>query len=163
MNLFSLLCDGSAPVTTSSLGDISRYGGPILYLFLYAFFLFGILVWVDSGSIIVRKFSQFRKRRIGNGSGSSTPRAAVSDVDDEAEKVTSSTDALRVMNVVKAFGTVENRVVDDVNFGVSRDTIFALLGPNGAGKTTTFNIIRTSSSFPLSTRFRFRSLTDAPM
>ncbi|TFK91173.1 P-loop containing nucleoside triphosphate hydrolase protein [Polyporus arcularius HHB13444] len=143
VNLFSLLCDGSAPVTASSLGDISRYGGPILYLFIYAFVLFGILVWVDSGSIIVRKFSQFRKQTGSRGgSGSSTPGATIKDVDDEAEKVTSSADALRVMNVVKAFGSTDNRVVDNVSFGVSQDTIFALLGPNGAGKTTTFNIIR---------------------
>ncbi|KAI0756145.1 P-loop containing nucleoside triphosphate hydrolase protein [Daedaleopsis nitida] len=142
VNLFSLLCDGSNPVTTSSLGDISRYGGPILYLFVYAFVLFGVLVWVDSGSIIVRKFSQFRKSRLGPGAVSGSARAAGRDVDDEAEKVTSSADALRVMNVVKAFGSVDNRVVDNVSFGVSRDTIFALLGPNGAGKTTTFNVIR---------------------
>ena len=133
-------------VTASSLGDISRYGGPILYLFVYAFVLFAILVWVDSGSIIVRKFSQFRKRRSGAGSGSSTPRATGTDVDAEAENVTSSADALRVMNIVKAFGNVDNRVVDNVSFGVSKDTIFALLGPNGAGKTTTFNVIRTCLS-----------------
>ncbi|KAI0714652.1 P-loop containing nucleoside triphosphate hydrolase protein [Earliella scabrosa] len=142
VNLFSLLCDGTNVVTASSLGDISRYGGPILYLFVYAFVLFAILVWVDSGSIIVRKLSQFRKRGSGAGSGSNTPRAAGTDVDAEAEKVTSSADALRVMNIVKAFGNVENRVVDNVSFGVSKDTIFALLGPNGAGKTTTFNVIR---------------------
>ena len=146
VNLFSLLCDGSSPVTASSLGDISRYGGPILYLFLYAFVLFGILVWVDSGSIIVRKFSQFRKKPIfGSGSGTTTPlgeKTDVKDVDDEAAKVLASDDALRVMNVVKAFDSATNRVVDDVSFGVSQDTIFALLGPNGAGKTTTFNVIR---------------------
>lgn len=143
VNLFSLLCDGSEPVTTSSLGDISRYGGPILYLFLYAFVLFGILVWVDSGSIIVRKLSQFRKSRPGPDAAAGSAKAPGRDVDDEAEKVTSSADALRVMNVVKAFGSVDNRVVDNVSFGVSKDTIFALLGPNGAGKTTTFNVIRT--------------------
>ena len=68
------------------------------------------------------------------------------DVDDEAEKVTNSADALRVLSVVKAFGSADNRVVDNVSFGVSQDTIFALLGPNGAGKTTTFNIIRMSLS-----------------
>ncbi|PIL31168.1 ATP-binding cassette transporter [Ganoderma sinense ZZ0214-1] len=146
VNLFSLLCDGSSPVTASSLGDISRYGGPILYLFLYAFVLFGILVWVDSGSIIVRKFSQFRKNPIfGMGSGTTTPldeKTDMKDVDDEAVKVNASDDALRVMNVVKAFDSATNRVVDNVSFGVSQDTIFALLGPNGAGKTTTFNVIR---------------------
>ena len=137
-----MLCDGSSPVTASSLGDISRYGGPILYLFLYAFVLFDILVWVDSGSIIVRKFSQFRKKNPTSGSRSLGEKADMKDVDDEAAKVTASDDALRVMNVVKAFDSATNRVVDNVSFGVSQDTIFALLGPNGAGKTTTFNVIR---------------------
>ena len=133
-------------MTTSALGDISRYGGPITYLFLYGFVLFGILVWVDSGSVIVRKFSQFRK---GTFRASDKPaRVAGQDVHNEAAKVSSSTDALRVMNIVTAFGSASNRVVDDVSFGVSQNTIFALLGPNGAGKTTTFNVIRTSPSSP---------------
>lgn len=145
VNLFSLLCDGSAPVTTSSLGNISRYGGPILYLFLYGFVLFGILVWVDSGSIVIRKFSQFHKKpNFSTSSTSDEPRVDGKDVDDEAAKVTESDDALRVVNVAKAFGNASNRVVDNVSFGVSQDTIFALLGPNGAGKTTTFNVIRMS-------------------
>ena len=144
VNLFSLLCDGTEEVTTSALGDISRYGGPIAYLFIYGFVLFGILVWVDSGSVIVRKFSQFRKSTFQ----ASEKPAPVSgkDVHDEAAQVSNSTDALRVMNIVKAFGSASNRVVDDVSFGVSRNTIFALLGPNGAGKTTTFNVIRMSPS-----------------
>ena len=117
-------------------------------MFIYAFVLFGILVWVDSGSIIVRKLSQFRKQSVSRSGAAATgledEKADIKDVDDEAAKVTESNDALRVMNVVKAFGSVTNRVVDNVSFGVSQDTIFALLGPNGAGKTTTFNIIRTS-------------------
>ncbi|KAI0830875.1 P-loop containing nucleoside triphosphate hydrolase protein [Trametes gibbosa] len=147
VNLFSLLCDGTNPVTTSSLGDISRYGGPILYLFLYGFALFAILVWVDSGSLLPRKITHARK----NGSTSvvdanqdSTAPGGVGrkDVHDEATVVVDSSDALRVLNIVKAFGKASNRVVDNVSFGVSQDTIFALLGPNGAGKTTTFNIIR---------------------
>ena len=49
-------------------------------------------------------------------------------------------DPLRVVHVSKSFGT--NQAVEDVSFGVGKDTIFAMLGPNGAGKTTTFNIIR---------------------
>ena len=63
------------------------------------------------------------------------------DVEKEAIAVADSDDILRVLDVEKTFGG-DNKVVDDVSFGVSRDTIFALLGPNGAGKTTTFNIIR---------------------
>lgn len=31
--------------------------------------------------------------------------------------------------------------VDNVNFGVKKDEVFAIIGPNGAGKTTVFNCI----------------------
>jgi ABC-type sugar transport system ATPase subunit len=62
------------------------------------------------------------------------------DVAAEARAVAHSSDALRLLHLTKAFGG--NKVVDDVSYGVSRDTIFAMLGPNGAGKTTTFNMIR---------------------
>ncbi|KAI0370085.1 P-loop containing nucleoside triphosphate hydrolase protein [Pilatotrama ljubarskyi] len=148
VNLFSLLCDGSSPVTTSSLGDIIRYGGPILYLFIYGFVLFAILVWVDSGSILPRKITRPRKKAPSPPTGETSIESAVpgrvagKDVNNEADVVADSEDALRVLNVVKAFGKASNRVVDNVCFGVSQNTIFALLGPNGAGKTTTFNIIR---------------------
>ncbi|KAI0327677.1 P-loop containing nucleoside triphosphate hydrolase protein [Cubamyces sp. BRFM 1775] len=150
VNLFSLLCDGTHPVTASSLGAISRYGGPILYLFIYGFVLFAILVWVDSGSLLPRKITHARKRAasppigtIGDSAVAALPgKVAGKDVDDEAAVVSDSADALRVLNIVKAFGKASNRVVNNVSFGVSQDTIFALLGPNGAGKTTTFNIIR---------------------
>ncbi|OSD01210.1 P-loop containing nucleoside triphosphate hydrolase protein [Trametes coccinea BRFM310] len=148
VNLFSLLCDGSSPVTASSLGDISRYGGPILYLFIYGFVLFAILVWVDSGSLLPRKITRKKTSPVPApveaeaGAPVVPGRVAGKDVDNEAAVVADSADALRVLNIVKAFGKTSNRVVDNVSFGVSQDTIFALLGPNGAGKTTTFNIIR---------------------
>ncbi|KAI0673936.1 P-loop containing nucleoside triphosphate hydrolase protein [Trametes maxima] len=147
VNLFSLLCDGSNPVTASSLGDVSRYGGPILYLFIYGFVLFGILVWVDSGSLLPRKITRARKQTpsapAATSAEATTPgRVAGKDVNDEAAVVADSADALRVLSIVKAFGKASNRVVDNVSFGVSQNTIFALLGPNGAGKTTTFNVIR---------------------
>jgi len=133
INLFSLLCTGDTPVTASSLGQLSRYGGPILYLFGYGFILFGILVWVDSGSILPR-----RRPRSSRTEDSSKPTAE--DVVTEAKSVSNSSDLLRVLQVTKSFGG--DAVVDNVSFGVSRETIFALLGPNGAGKTTTFNVIR---------------------
>ncbi|KAI0931158.1 hypothetical protein AcV5_005295 [Taiwanofungus camphoratus] len=143
VDLFSLLCDGNSEATSSGLGHLSRYGGPILYLFVYGFILFGILVWVDSGSIPPRRKSSPCK--IQQASPADAPmhaRVAHQDVDNEAAAVVKSQDALRVLNAVKAFGSSANRVVDNVSFGVSHDTIFALLGPNGAGKTTTFNMIR---------------------
>ncbi|KAF9225247.1 P-loop containing nucleoside triphosphate hydrolase protein [Gyrodon lividus] len=140
VNLFSLLCDGTTPVTTSSMGDIMRYGGPILYLFIYGFVLFGILVWVDSGSIIPRRFLKTHKQQARFDENQVANEISRQDVASEARAVTQSSDALRVLHVTKSFDG--NRVVNDVSFGVSRDTIFAMLGPNGAGKTTTFNMIR---------------------
>jgi ABC-type sugar transport system ATPase subunit len=62
------------------------------------------------------------------------------DVAAEARAVAHSNDALCLRHLTKSFHG--NKVVDDVSYGVARDTIFAMLGPNGAGKTTTFNMIR---------------------
>ncbi|KAF7436184.1 hypothetical protein PC9H_003010 [Pleurotus ostreatus] len=134
VNLFSLLCDGSSPVTTASMGVITRFGGPILYLIVYGFVLLGVLVWVDSGSI----FSRHSRRAHSSVAPNSDPTKL--DVAQEAHAALNSQDILRVQHMSKSFGS--NKVVDDVSFGVSRDVIFALLGPNGAGKTTTFNVIR---------------------
>lgn len=144
VNLFSLLCDGSTVVNASSMGSIKRYGGPILYLFVYAFILLAILVWVDSGSRTPRRLGVRKQPSSGTGTASSSKE----DVIAAAEAVTGSDDLLRVINISKKFNG--NQVVDDVSLGVSKDTIFALLGPNGAGKTTTFNIIRAYASSALS-------------
>lgn len=137
VNLFSLLCSGDTPIKASALGQITRYGGPILYLFVYGFILFSILVWFDSGSTLPRRLSKLRP--VTNGSSADQFKQ---DVAEEAQSVAHSNDLLRVLQVTKTFG--RNTVVEDVSFGVSRDTVFAMLGPNGAGKTTTFNIIRES-------------------
>ena len=137
VNLFSLLCAGDFPVTPADYGEITKYGGPIAYLFVYGFMLFGILIWVDSGSLLLWRWRRNRGRSSTDGQPDSHIRQ---DVLDEAQSVTNSNDSLRVLQVTKAFR--RNTVVEDVSFGVSRNTIFALLGPNGAGKTTTFNIIR---------------------
>ncbi|PFH49786.1 hypothetical protein AMATHDRAFT_4551 [Amanita thiersii Skay4041] len=129
VNLFSLLCDGTTVVTASSLGQLKRFGGPILYLIVYSFILLALLFGADSGSILPR--NKFKVN---------TDTEVSPDVNTEAEAMTNSSDLLRVMHVSKRFHG--NTVVDNVSFGVSRDTIFAMLGPNGAGKTTTFNVIR---------------------
>ncbi|KAF7347231.1 hypothetical protein MVEN_01478000 [Mycena venus] len=136
VNLFSLLCNGSSTTLSSSwMGSIMRYGGPIAYLIVYSFVLLGFLVWVDSGSVLPQRF-----RRRAKVSASETDRPVKEDVALEARSAAQSNDPLRVLNVTKTFGS--NTVVDDVSFGASPDTIFCLLGPNGAGKTTTFNVIR---------------------
>ncbi|KAG1879528.1 hypothetical protein C8R48DRAFT_589537 [Suillus tomentosus] len=140
VNLFSLLCDGTTPVTSASLGNIMQFGGPILYLFVYGFVLFGILVWVDSGSIIPRRFLNTKGRRVRMDKLQASFEANRQDVAAEAHAVANSSDVLRLLHLTKTFGS--NKVVDDVSYGVPRDTIFAMLGPNGAGKTTTFNMIR---------------------
>lgn len=130
MNIFSLLCDGSTTViNASSLGQLIRFGGPILYLIVYSLVLLSLLFWAASGSILPR------------GSAKQSTRTAVpDDVAAEADAMKDSTDLLRVAHISKQFH--KQKVVDNVSFGVSQSTIFAMLGPNGAGKTTTFNMIR---------------------
>ncbi|KAF8079136.1 hypothetical protein FPV67DRAFT_1467643 [Lyophyllum atratum] len=137
VNLFSLLCDGTTPVTSSSMGQIIRFGGPILYLIVYSFVLLAILVWVDSGSLLPRRVRPVNRQTAANEWSS---RPTPQDVVDEAKATSDSKDLLRVLDVSKSYNS--NKVVDGVSLGVSRDTVFALLGPNGAGKTTTFNMIR---------------------
>ena len=52
---------------------------------------------------------------------------------------TSSTDALSIDGVRKAYGKVQ--ALDGVGFNIRRGEFFGLLGPNGAGKSTLINII----------------------
>lgn len=133
-----------------------RYGGPILYLFVYGFVLLVILVWVDSGSIIPRRFLKTRKQQARLEENLAANEISRQDVAREARTVVQSSDALRVLHVTKSYDG--NTVVDDVSFGVHGDVIFALLGPNGAGKTTTFNMIRMCVIFAcLSSRLMTRT------
>ena len=136
VNEFSLLCDDdTGEPTFKSLGSITKFGGPILYLFIYMIVLFAILVWVDSGSLIFwRRTSPLSKGLV--------EKTSKEDVTTAATEVADSDDILRVLGVSKSYHG--KRVLDDVSLGVSKDDVFALLGPNGAGKTTTFNIIRKS-------------------
>lgn len=135
MNLFGLLCDGTKPITTSVLGSILRFGGPIAYLIPYSFVLFYVLTRWDSGSLIPRRSGKTTSSDV-ESNFLTTP-----DVATEAQRVAESEDALRVLKVSKVYD--RNKVVNDASFGVGEGTVMALLGPNGAGKTTTFNMIRT--------------------
>lgn len=142
VNLFSLLCVRGGVIPTSQYAGVTRYGGPILYLIVYAFALFFILVWVDSGSLLPRNISAARRRReLQPTAGASTldddpmeAAGAIEDmnvvVEDEAKMVGQSDDPLRVVHISKTFGLGRgaNTVVDDVSLGVGEDMIFALLG-----------------------------------
>ncbi|KAF7290457.1 hypothetical protein MKEN_01500200 [Mycena kentingensis (nom. inval.)] len=141
VNLFSLLCNGDeTDLSASWLASIMRYGGPIAYLIVYSLVLLAVLVWADSGSLVPRKWRKRRPAASGIVSKEAEEKKGKEDVAREAQRVARSDDLLRVLNVSKTFES--NAVVDDVSFGVGRDTVFCMLGPNGAGKTTTFNVIR---------------------
>jgi ATP-binding cassette, subfamily A (ABC1), member 3 len=119
INMFSLLCDGTTQVKSSSLLGITKFGGPILYLVFYGLFLFTILVLADSGSILPRRLSSARrhasKAEVGSGI-----KPLKEDVATEARAVSNSNDLLRIVRVSKSYG--DGKVVDDVSLGVSRDT-----------------------------------------
>ncbi|KAJ6439693.1 ABC transporter [Purpureocillium lavendulum] len=138
-NLFATACDGQ--VISQKPTSFVMYGGPITYLVIQCFALFGLVLWFDSGSVgsTLRSLLERRRRRHAG--------AGEDDLDDEMAneltRVTSSgthEDGLRVMHLTKSFG--KNTAVDNVTFGVKRGEVFALLGPNGAGKSTTISLIR---------------------
>ncbi|TDL26382.1 P-loop containing nucleoside triphosphate hydrolase protein [Rickenella mellea] len=137
VNLFSLICDGSNPVTIKSMGTLGRFSGPIVYLIGFSVIFFVILIWHDSGSPFSRQTGRSRKRRRDSDSAHYEE-----DVIAETKSVAQTNDPLRILNVTKNFKKGGVNAVDNVSFGVQHDSVLALLGPNGAGKTTTFNIIR---------------------
>ncbi|KAI1211292.1 P-loop containing nucleoside triphosphate hydrolase protein [Annulohypoxylon truncatum] len=137
LNLFSVTCDGDQ--IQPRPGALTAYGGPILYLALQSAFLFGFLLWHDSGS-----GNSLLSRLNKKPTPSSDDQAHTDEeVANELVRVTSSpqgSDGLRVLHLTKSFG--KNTAVDNVTFGVQHSEVFALLGPNGAGKSTTISLIR---------------------
>lgn len=132
LNTFSILCRDKE--VASYPGEITLYGGPILYLILQSIFLFGLLLWWDSGPL----FRRFRKN--AKEADQEEDLDADKDIGKELTRVSSSNDGLRVLHLTKSFGKFV--AVQDVTFGVARGEVFALLGPNGAGKSTTISLIR---------------------
>ncbi|KAI0441849.1 hypothetical protein F4803DRAFT_398996 [Xylaria telfairii] len=137
LNLFSTTCDGEE--LRSNPGSLLAYGGPILYLILQSLFLFGILLWHDSGAgtTLINRITQRHIKANTDGDASDE------EIANELVRVTSSpndTDGLRVVHLTKSFGKFT--AVDNVTFGVQHGEVFALLGPNGAGKSTTISLIR---------------------
>lgn len=134
LNVFSVLCEGNQ--IASYPGKITLYGGPILYLIGQSFFLFGVLLWWDSGSIWARIRRKQYKTEDAEEADSLDDEIAA-----EVKRVSAAPDdGLRVQHITKAYGS--NLAVQDITFGVKRGEVFALLGPNGAGKSTTISLIR---------------------
>jgi len=133
LNIFSTTCDGKE--LSRNPGGILMYGGPILYLFLQIFFLFALLLWYDSGSIVA-----WWRRMKKTKPTTSSEEAMPDDVAEELTRVSSSNDGLRVLHLTKSFGKVT--AVENLTFGIKRGEVFSLLGPNGAGKSTTISLIR---------------------
>ena len=108
----------------------------ILYLIGQSVFLFGVLLWWDSGSIWARiRRKQYKSEDAEEADPLDDEIAA------EVKRVAASPDdGLRVQHITKAYGS--NVAVQDITFGVKRGEVFALLGPNGAGKSTTISLIR---------------------
>ncbi|KPI36685.1 ATP-binding cassette sub-family A member 7 [Cyphellophora attinorum] len=131
LNIFSVTCTDRS---LKSPGDMTAYGGPILYLILQSIFLFGVLLLVDSGSPL-RRFRNKQKSAELEEKDTLEP-----EVSHELTRVTSSRDGLRVLNITKRFK--RNLAVNNVTFGVPKSEVFALLGPNGAGKSTLISLIR---------------------
>lgn len=132
LNVFNSTCKGRQ--FASYPGDITMYGGPILYLILQSLILFSILLWWDSGSLY---------QRIRQKQKSTEPEerlAAEPEVSNELARVASSKGGLRVSHLSKKFK--KNLAVDDVSFAVEKGEVFALLGPNGAGKSTIISMVR---------------------
>ncbi|KAK2743758.1 hypothetical protein FQN57_004695 [Myotisia sp. PD_48] len=132
LNVFSTLCKNKQ--IASYPGEITLYGGPILFLILQSLVLFGLLLLWDSG-LSLRQFFKKSKQ-----TDSEAEVKGDTDVDCELTRVSSTNDGLRAVHLTKAFGKFV--AVDDVTFGVSRGEVFALLGPNGAGKSTIISLIR---------------------
>lgn len=132
LNVFSITCRGRE--LASYAGAMTTFGGPILYLILQSFFLFGLLLRWDSGPLLPRLGRKQQEEEIEQ---KDTTEAEVSN---ELTRVSSSRDGLRVIHLTKQFK--KNLAVNDVTFGVPKGEVFALLGPNGAGKSTVISLIR---------------------
>lgn len=136
VNVFSIDCRDRSIATYP--GEITLYGGPILYLIMQSIFLFGLLVWMDSGSTL-SKLS--RKTYKPPDVEEEVSTSADDEIVAEVRRVNASPDdGLRILHVSKAYG--KTLAVQDVTFGVKRGEVFALLGPNGAGKSTTISLIQ---------------------
>ncbi|KAK0383854.1 hypothetical protein NLU13_9765 [Sarocladium strictum] len=136
LNLFSVSCDNTE--LSDNPGGMLYFGAPILYLIVQSFILFGLLLWLDSGSAGTSIRGLFSRHKAPPSTEESDEELA-----NELTRVESSgarENPLRVKHLTKSFGNYT--AVDNVSFGIRRGEVFALLGPNGAGKSTTISMIR---------------------
>jgi len=141
LNLFSILCQGQPPTKRSDPGSWDLYGGPIFFLIIQSLLLFSFLVWKDHRYSLK---GLKRKRQLSPADPEST-QTVEKEVAEEAARVMTSDDGLRVIHVDKIFRSLGHsnvHAVDDLTFGVKRGEVFALVGPNGAGKSTTISMLR---------------------
>lgn len=130
VNSFNINCRDKRLI--SYPGEIVLYGGPILYLILQTLYLFGVLLWWDSGP------GSMGFRKGYKATDEEERQSQEKEISDELTRVNSSSNGLRALHLTKAFGSTV--AVDDITFGVAKGEVFALLGANGAGKSTTISM-----------------------
>lgn len=133
LNIFSLICRDHHIL--SYPGDITAYGGPVVYLIVQSIVLLSLILRFDGGSNL---FALIKSK--SKPADVEEKEQVDQDVANELSRVADSNDGLRVLHLTKSFNNFV--AVEDVTFGVGRGEVFALLGPNGAGKTTLINMIR---------------------
>ncbi|PGG98562.1 hypothetical protein GX51_06759 [Blastomyces parvus] len=133
LNIFGTTCRGRQ--IAAYPGAIDVFGGPILYLFIQSFILFGILMWKDAGPSL-----QFWNRTISGTDMEDRDMIELEATAEFARISTTSDDGLQVLRLRKKFK--KHLAVNDITFGVPRGECFALIGPNGAGKSTCISMIR---------------------
>ena len=136
VNNYSLVCRGSEKATYP--GEISIYGGPILYLTCQFIVLAAFLMFWESGRSL-EVFGIHRKRHQQEDQEKG-PRSVEFDAAENPFHLSSGNSGLRVHDISKSFSS--NKAVDNVTFGILPSEKFALLGPNGAGKSTVISLIR---------------------
>jgi ATP-binding cassette, subfamily A (ABC1), member 3 len=136
LNQSQLLCRNQDFV--SYPGELTVYGGPILYLVLQILAFYVFLVFYDSGwRPRIPMLQRLGLTQLDSEKAVDNP---TNEVVAEARRAEKCKDELRVLHLTKRFGP--NTVVDDVSFGVRHGEILALLGPNGAGKSSSIDVIR---------------------
>lgn len=129
LNVFGVSCRSKQ--LASYAGAIDLFGGPLLYLTLQSFALFGIVLYKEStSSLNLRTWSR---------------KARADDIELEDAQIQHTgearvNDGLRVLSLRKQFK--KHVAVDDVTFSIPESECFALVGPNGAGKSTSISMIR---------------------